>query len=223
MPDLACNRTLCLDVAVVENWTPTEGLDMRATRKMAMVGLSVAVPLGLLVGATALGGTAWAAASPHKAGTGTVNCSGTSSTITFSPPLLPNGASKETAKATSTGLGSCVGATATGLKVTLKTSGSATNSCKAFATAAHSDSLLLTVKWSGLSPTKIKFGPGSIALNSTDSGFNATGGKATGSFPTSSATFDLTLSQTSINSLEGCINGSGSVSSLQITGGTSTV
>ena len=196
---------------------------MHAIRKMATAVLAVAVPLGIVIGVTAVGGTAWAKTSGHAAGKGTVTCTSTTATVNFKPPLLPGGTSKEKSTVTGIALTGCSGGN-TATKETIKISGgTTTNSCSAFASNTGLDTISLTVKWSGVSPTKVKFPAGSVSVAPGDTGFNASGGKATGSFPTTSASFDVTIAPAGITALTNCIGGSGSVSSLQITGGSSSL
>jgi hypothetical protein len=197
---------------------------VNVNRKLSKIALATVVPVGLVVSFATMGGTAWA-----KPASGTVKCTDTTSLISFKPALTPNGTSKEKSSITGTTLTGCtVGTTAvTVSSVTVKIKGSpgGTNSCASFATSTGSDTLTLKVKWAAASPTTITFGPGTIALNSTDTGFNATGGTAKGSYAGGSASFDVVIATADINSLKSCIAGTAgsSVAALHIVSGTSTV
>jgi len=203
---------------------------VKSYRKFATLVVSAAVPLGMVASLT-LGGSAFAAGRHRqvhgKAASGVVTCTPVSASINFKPPLLPTGTSKEKTTTTVSSLGTCTvkggaGGTVTDTSVKIAISGgSGTNSCASFASNTGSDSIKETVKWAGgIAPTNVTFAPGSISVAAGDKGFNATGGNATGSFATSSASFDVTLA--SISALVACIGGSGSVSSLQVNGGSAT-
>jgi len=170
------------------------------------------------------GGAAWA---KSKAATGSVSCTGVAATINFKPPLLPTGTKKEKVTLTGVAETGCTDSngnaqTATSVKVTIKAT-SSTDSCAAFATGTGADTVTVATKWAGgIAPTTVTFAPGSVAINGSNTGFNATGGviKHGSSFDTGTGSFDVTIADTS--QLVACIGGSGSVSSLQINGGTAT-
>lgn len=187
---------------------------MRSTASIVAASLF----LGLL-GSVWTTSTAWAAV-----GKGTVTCTSVAAQVTFKPPLLPQGTAAEKATIKPITIGGCTSngnpVVVSKASATIKVVG--TNSCAAFAANVSSDSLNLVIKWSKLSATTVKFKPGSVSVNGTDSGFAATGGKATGSFKTTSASFTADMSTSSQAQLVSCIGGSGTVSSAQIVSGSAT-
>ena len=192
---------------------------MHPYRKLATVFAALTIPMGTVVGLS-LASPAWAATKAS----GTVSCTGTSATLTFKPPLTPTGTSNEKAKISSLALTGCTGSsgavTATKIKAIIK--GTTKNSCASFATGTASDTVQFNIKWSGgLAPTTVKFGPGTIGVNNTQSGFTASGGIATGSFATTNAGFTANIGQ-GLSQLTSCIGGSGTVSSVQISSGSGT-
>jgi hypothetical protein len=193
-------------------------------RSFATAVLAAAVPLGLVAGLS-FGGTAFAART-HKAATGTVNCTGTTSTLNFKPGLVPGSGTKpEKTSESSTSLTGCTDSagsvTATSVKVTMK--GAKTdNGCSAFASNTASDTIIIKVKWSGgISPTTATFPSGSIALQTSPAGFKATGGTVKGSFAPGPATFTAQLDTASTTAITNCISGSSTapVNSLSIVKG----
>jgi len=171
------------------------------------------------------------AAARAKAPTGTVKCTGVGATIAFNPALSPKSTTTKEKKITVSGVtltGCTVGSTAvTASSVALKVklgSGS-TASCSSFATGTTGDQISMTVKWSSGPPSKVTFPTGAVTVNSSDNGFNAAGGKVTGSYATSSgAQFDVQLSSTSASAITACVTGSGTgVSSIQVNQGSSSL
>ena len=189
---------------------------MRAHRKWAASVVAASLSMGLLV-SLATTETAFAAVAK-----GTVSCASLGATVTFKPPLLPAGTAKEKATIKPITMGDCTpstGGSATVSKVTATLKIAGTNSCAAFASNVSSDSLTLVVKWAGASTTKVVFKPGTLGVNGSSSGFVASGGKATGSYKMSGASFTANLSASSQSQLVSCIAGTGTVSSMQITTG----
>ncbi len=188
---------------------------MPTRRKLAAFVVAAGLPLGLLV---SLSTTGTASATTAK---GTVSCSSLAATITFKPPLLPQGTSPEKSTIKPITLGGCVsnGTSVTIAKATATLTVVGTNSCATFASNVGSDSLSLVVKWSGVSATKVSFMAGTLGVNSDDSGFVASGGKATGSYKTAAASFSADMSTANQSQLVPCIAGSGSLASIQIVSG----
>jgi hypothetical protein len=195
---------------------------VQRTRFFASAVLLVTI-VSCLAMSVATIGSASASVSPHKPAAGLVNCTGVAATVKFNPPLQPQGTKKETVKVTGVQETGCTDSsgpvTATKVSVAIKAKG-ATNSCSSFAAGTANDTITVTTKWSGgISPTKVVFKPGSVTVNSTANGFNASGGKASGSFATKTgASFDVQIADTS--ALVACIANSGTVVSLQINEGT---
>jgi len=196
-------------------------------RKLASVLVAIAIPLGTVAG-LASSSPAWAK-SHNKAASGVLSCNGTGGSITFKTPLTPNGTATEKKTTVSASFGTCTanGASVTVSKLTVKlvAAPGGLASCKAFASNTASDGLTITVKYAGgISPSTVKFAAGSITANIGVStvGFTASGGTVTGSYA-GSATFGAQLSSTSSMALISCIGGTGSVSSLQISGGSSSI
>jgi len=186
-------------------------------KKLAMGVLATLLTTGLVSLVGVVGASA-------KAAKGTATCSGLGATVTFKPPLTSTGTSKEKSTIKPITLSGCSssGSPVSPTKVTATIKVTGTNSCASFAENVGSDSLILVVKWSGASPTKVTFVAGTISVNSTESGFLASGGKATGSYATTTgAGFSANLQSSA--GLVACIGGSGSVSSLQISSGSATL
>jgi len=197
---------------------------MNPYRKLASVLVACAIPIGTVVGLS-LTSPAWAKThNKTVTGTGTVVCTPPTAKLTFDPPLTPTGTSAETAKLSKVKLGTCTANTGTVKeKVTATITGTTTNSCTAFATGTGKDSVTFTIKWTmpKETTTSVNFAAGTIGVNSTDSGFVASGGVATGSFATSSASFTADIG-TGLSTLQNCIGGKGTVASVEISGGTGT-
>jgi hypothetical protein len=199
---------------------------VKSYRKIATTVLAAAVPLGLVAGLS-FGGTAFAART-HKSATGTATCTGTTATIKFSPGLVPGaGTKKEKTSVIGTALSGCSDSAGaiTATKVTVKIKAAKTNNgCAAFASNTGSDTITISVKWSGgISPTTSTFSPGSVALQTSPPGFKASGGTVKGSFSPGPATFTVGLDSGSSSAIEACIAGSSTapVNSLNITTGSS--
>lgn len=193
---------------------------MGTHRKLAASIVAASLPIGLLVSWSTTG-TAWA-----KAATGTVSCSSLGATVTFKPPLLPGGTAVEKATIKPITMGDCTptaGGSASVAKVTATLKVKGTNSCAAFAQNVGSDSLTLVIKWVGASTSKVVFKAGSLSVNNTQSGFVATGGKASGSYKLTGASFTANMSTASQSQLVSCMSGSATVSSLQIVSGSATL
>lgn len=199
---------------------------MHPSRKLAKVLVACAIPLGTVVG-LALSSTAGAAVSPHKTVAGTVSCSPVTGSISFSPALTPSGTAKEKSVKVSTSFGTCTDQNNNPVAVNkavvkVKLGAGSTASCANFATGTSSDSISIKVSYGGgVGSSNITFGPGSVsAVTSGNVGFNATGGTVKGSYA-GAASFSVQLASSSATQIENCVTGSGSVSSLQISGGTS--
>lgn len=193
---------------------------MHPYRKLASVLVAMAIPMGAVVSLTS---PAWAKTHHSTKASGTVSCTGTTATLTFKPPLTPTGTSQEKAKLSNVAVTGCTGSSgAVTAKVKAIIKGTSTNSCANFATGTASDSVQFNFKWSGgLAPTTVKFGPGTIGVNNSNNGFTGSGGVATGSFATTSATFTANIGS-GLSQLTACIGGSGTVSSIQISSGSGT-
>jgi hypothetical protein len=198
---------------------------MHPHRKLLSVLVACAIPLGTVVG-LALSSPAGAAVA-HAAAKGTVSCSGTTGNITFNPPLIGQGTPKPEKKvAVTASFGSCTsGGNPVSIKksvIKIKLAHGSTNACTSFATGTSGDTIKLTVSYAtkGVSSSNISFPAGSVSASTGGGnvGFTASGGTAKGSYA-GTASFSVQLASSSANNIEACIGGSGSVSSLQIGGG----
>lgn len=200
---------------------------MNLSKKLMIGASGVVVSLGLV--AVFSTGTA-VALRAHKTvtGTGTVTCGPTAATISFKPPLTPSGTSKETTKLSNVSLGTCTGGTPSGptptsVKATIKSSGGK-SSCSSFATGTASDTVSFSIKWSGgLKPTTETFKPGTISVESGDTGFTGSGGTSKGSYA-GTASFTATIPMNDIDEIAACVEGTAgsTVSGISISGGSST-
>jgi len=194
-----------------------------SNRRIVKAVLAVVVPLGMIGSLALFSGTASA-----KAATGTISCTGLTSTLNFSPALVPGTATSKTEQVTITGgtLTSCTttpssavtAATSVAAKATKSKNG---NSCASLAGGGKPTKYTFTVNWNnGGGKSVIKF-TGSTT-NSAPPGFTLGPGKQSGSYKSSNAMVTANLSPTSAAAIEACIGGTGpNISSLTISSGNS--
>jgi hypothetical protein len=199
-------------------------------RKFVKLGLAAAAPL-MLVGAVALPGSV--ASAKGKAPAETLNCTGLTATITFTPPLVPTtsstGYSKtETTTITNESLSGCTGSPNSS-PVTASTQASATipkgksgNTCAGFGASAAKSKFTFTTTWNnsgGSSTAKFK----GATVNTAPAGFSLTNGKVSGSFKDKDASVTANLSSGSETTFAACEGGTGDVSQLTISNGSASL
>ena len=190
-------------------------------RKILMGVFAIALPFGTIAGFTS--GSAFAGKVP---GSGTTTCS-FGGTISFNPPLTQNGTAgvKKEVTTVNASLGTCSGGTPAAPASTvavkpIKTKtpkGQNGATCSGFTSNASTVVVKVKINWSGEKPSKFNISGLSVAFNTSgEAGF-------TGNFPVSGSyagtgSLAVYLTNASTNEIATC---SGSVSSLQIDGSTS--
>jgi hypothetical protein len=174
------------------------------------VGVAALGTLFGVLGITAVSGPAWA-----TTGTGKVNCSHITGTLTFKPALKNGGTSAEvtTVKSTETG---CTGGSPTPTK-TLGTSiiRSSNNNCS---NLASSRSVTVKLTYTPV-VTGSTFSGTSTPVLTNPPGFSLSG-TVTGSYPSTNSTASVTLKQTDAQILAACKSTLG-LKSLTIASGSS--
>jgi len=194
-------------------------------RKFIKVGMAAVAPLLLVSTVVLTGGVA----SAKKAPAATISCTGLTATITFTPPLVPTTSSagyskKDTTTISGETISGCT--TSPASSVTGSTSATATippgksgNTCAGFGAAAAKSKFTFVTNWNNSGGTSTAKFKGSTVTTSPP-GFALTKGKVSGAYASKAATVQANLNSASTANFAACEGGSGTVSTLTISGGT---
>jgi hypothetical protein len=196
-------------------------------KRLLNTALAIAVPLGMIGAFAVTGGVA--SAKGKKPPPQTISCSGITSKVTFTPPLVPGASTSKTEQTTisNSTLTGCTESPAAGT-VTAATSVTATaspgkggNSC-ATGLSSTKTKFVFTINWNNGGGTSTVSFKGST-LNNAPPGFTLSKGKVKGAFASKTAGITANLDGPSSAAAATCVGGSGPpLASVQVSTGSAT-
>jgi hypothetical protein len=191
-------------------------------KRLLNTALAIAVPMGMIGAFAVTGGVASAKKAPAQ----TISCTGITSTVTFTPPLVPGASTSKTEQTTisNSTLTGCTESPTAGT-VTAATSVSATasagksgNSC-ATGLSSTKTKFVFTINWNNGGGTSTVQFKGST-LNSSPPGFTLSKGKVKGAFASKTASITANLDSASSTAAAMCVGGTGPpLASVQVSTG----